>query len=195
MANIPAFETERLVLKGIALADAPFYKKHFVDYEIIRHLSAVVPWPYPENGVEEYITTMVLPHQGNGKWMWGIFLKNNISEIIGCVDLWKEGKPENRGFWLGRKFHGKGIMTEAVFPVIDFAFNNVGFEKMIFANAVGNTASRRVKEKTGCRLVGNKPTQFVDPALSESELWELTHDEWQQHKVLHPAQYSVKVSD
>ena len=39
-------------------------------------------------------------------------------------------------------------MTEAVVPVMDHAFNNLGFEKMVLANDLGNDRSRRVKEKT-----------------------------------------------
>ncbi len=39
----------------------------------------------------------------------------------------------------------------------------VGFEKLVFVNAVGNEKSRRIEVKTGARLVGVKPAKFVDP--------------------------------
>ncbi len=94
------------------------------------------------------------------------------------MDLWRKGKPENRGFWLSRKYWGKGIMTEAVEPVMDYAFNELGFSVLCFANAVGNTASRRVKEKTGCRLIRVEPAKFVDPKLTEHEVWELKKEDW-----------------
>ena len=112
--------------------------------------------------------------------MWGIFEKDNPNEIIGAVHLWREGKPEHRGFWLAEPFWGKGYMTEAVTPIIEFAFNQLGFEKLIFANALGNTKSRRIKEKTGATLLRIEPAEFVDPQFKEHEIWELTKTNWEQ---------------
>jgi len=119
-----------------------------------------------------------VPAQGNDRWVWGIFLKVNPIELIGVVDMWRDGRPENRGFWLGRKFWGQGIMTEAVQPIMNYAFEVLGFEKLVFSNALGNLKSRRVKEKTGARLVGIRPAEFVNPAYTKAETWELTREEW-----------------
>lgn len=176
--QLPKFETQRLILKGITLEDASSYEKNFVDYEVIRHLSSAVPWPYPKGGVEDFIKKVILPNQGKNRWVWGVFLKQNPNELIGAIDLWREGKPENRGFWLAKKLWGQGVMTEAVEPVINYAFSELGFKKLVFANAVGNTASRKVKEKTGARLIEVRPAKFVDPTYTEHEIWELTQQDW-----------------
>jgi ribosomal-protein-alanine N-acetyltransferase len=141
-------------------------------------LSSLVPWPYPENGVAEFFKHVLLPHQGASRWTWAIRLKSNPVEIIGCVDLWREGRPENRGFWLGKKFWGQGYMTEAVEPVMDYAFNSLEFESLVFANALGNTRSRRVKEKTGARFVDVRPVSCVDPEYTQQEVWTLSKDDW-----------------
>ncbi len=119
------------------------------------------------------------------------YLKTNPDNVIGCIDIWRIGHPEHRGFWLGRTFWGQGIMTEAVYPINDFAFETFGYDKLVFANAVGNERSRRIKEKTGCKLVGLIPTEFVDPALTTSEIWELSKEEWILHKSNHKMSYKV----
>lgn len=178
MSSIPTFQTSRLILRGVTPADIPAYKKYFEDYAIISQLSAAVPWPYPENGVADYVNNVLLPVQGKERWFWSIFLKSNPTEMIGGVDLWRVGIPENRGFWLGKPFWGQGIMTEAVRPVMDYAFTTLGFDKLVFSNALGNTKSRRIKEKTGARLIGTRPAKFVDPTYTEAETWELTREEW-----------------
>lgn len=180
--SLPILETKRLILRGVTHEDIPSYEKYFIDYEVISHLAAAVPWPYPENGVREFLDNLVFPYQGKTEWLWGIFEKNNPSELIGVVHLWREGHPENRGFWLGKPFWGKGYMTEAVESVMDYAFNELGFEKLVFANAVGNLKSRRVKEKTGARLIDVKPAKFVNPKYTEHEIWELTKSEWVSHQ-------------
>lgn len=178
----PCFQTERLVLKPVTERDIPAYKRHFVDYEVIRNLTAQVPWPYPENGVSDYVLKSVMPRQGNDYWGWGIFEKEAPEELIGHVDLWRDGKPENRGFWLGRPFWGRGYMTEAVEPVMDYAFDCLAFESLVFSNAVGNERSSRVKIKTGARLIGRQPAHFVDPSMTEREIFRLTKDEWRLFK-------------
>lgn len=180
MRIIPTFKTERLILRGVVEQDAGSWKKHFVDYEVIRNLSSLVPWPYPENGVSEFLKNVILPRQGIDRWCWGIFLKEALNELIGCVDLWRDGKPENRGFWLSQKFWNKGIMTEAVAPIMDYAFERLGFEQMVFANALGNVGSRRIKEKTGARLMEVSPAKFVDPRFTQHELWELKKEDWKK---------------
>ena len=178
MKSFPNFETERLFLCGVKPKDVPAYEKHFVDFEVISHLAAVVPWPYPPGGVLAYLNEFIFPYQGKNRWLWGLFLKNQPDELIGAVDLWREGNPENRGFWLGRKYWGQGLMTEAVTPVIDYAFNELGFERLVFCNAVGNIKSRRIKEKTGAKLLSIGPGEFVNPDYTEQEMWELTKEDW-----------------
>jgi [ribosomal protein S5]-alanine N-acetyltransferase len=181
MKDLPVFETNRLILRGVKESDAESWQKHFADYEVIRNLSSLVPWPYPIDGVANFLK-VILPQQGINRWVWGIFLKENPDELIGCVDLWREGRPEHRGFWLGKKYWGKGYMTEAVTPVMDYAFSDLGFEVLVFANASGNSRSRRVKEKTGARLLRVAPAKFVDPAFTEHEIWELRKEDWQKQK-------------
>ena len=178
MINPIDLHTERLVLKPVSLGDVPCYEKHFIDYEVIRHLSDTVPWPYPENGVREYVQNQILPEQGRDRWIWGIHLRGTPDHLIGVVELWRPGKPENRGFWLGHEHWGKGYMNEAAYAVTDYAFADLGFDTLIFSNARGNVRSRRVKEKTGARLLRTEPAEFVDPEYTEQEIWELTRDDW-----------------
>ena len=178
--TIPTLNTERLLLKAVTIKDVPSYKKHFVDYEVIQYLSSAVPWPYPDDGVEFFLNNLVIPRQGKDRWCFGIYLKINPDELVGCVDLWREPIPENRGFWLGKKYWGRGIMSEAVGPVTDYAFDHLGFEKLYFTNAVGNLASRRVKEKSGATYIETRPAKFVSPEFTHTELWELTKENWKR---------------
>lgn len=177
---LPTFQTERLVLRAVTTNDIPNYEKYFVDYEVIEQLAAHVPWPYPKDGVACFLNNSIFPKQGKTSWLWGIFEKANPDELIGCVHLWREGKPQHRGFWLGKKFWGQGYMTEAVHPVMDYAFNHLGFDKLIFANAVGNLKSRRVKEKTGAKLIDVTPAKFVNPKYTEHEIFELKKEDWKK---------------
>ncbi|MFZ3231068.1 MAG: GNAT family N-acetyltransferase [Pseudobdellovibrio sp.] len=169
--------TNRLLLKIVTLNDIPSYKKYFINYSIIEHLSSAVPWPYPDNGVEQFLQHY-LNKPKNDEWLWGLFLKSNPTELIGVIHLWKVGRPENRGFWLAEPFWKLGLMTEAAVAVNEYAFNTLGFEKLIFANALGNIKSRKIKEKTGAAFLRTEPAKFVNPKYTEHEVWELTKEKW-----------------
>jgi len=182
MSESLELQSERLLLRPVTLDDIPSYEKHFIDYEVIRHLSNNVPWPYPANGVEDWVINHVLHLQGNNRWTWGLFLRTDIHSMIGGIELWRPGTPENRGFWLGRECWGKGLMTEAATVVTDYAFEHLEFETLVFSNAKGNQRSARIKEKTGAKLIRCEPAKFVDPAYTEHEIWELHKHEWFKHK-------------
>lgn len=178
MSQLPVIETARLILRDINERDAPAYERHFIDYEVIGTMSHLVPWPYPQNGVLKYIRTVVMPSQCMDQWFWGICLKPKVDELIGTIWLKRKGTPSNRGFWLGKKFWREAIITEAVKPVTDYAFDGLGFEKLVLANAVGNSASRRIKEKMGAIFVRTEPAIYVNPRYKEREVWELTKECW-----------------
>ncbi|KTD02017.1 hypothetical protein Lfee_0862 [Legionella feeleii] len=71
-------------------------------------------------------------------------------------------------------------MTEALVPITNYAFDVLGFEKMIFTNAVGNDPSHRIKDKMGARLLYTEPAKFVDSGFKEHEVWELSKEAWQR---------------
>lgn len=171
---IADLSTARLILRGVTMADAPAIQNHFADYEIIRHLAAIVPWPYPASGVRDFVRG-VLPVQGKTRWVWALFLKSAPDEAIGIVDL-RRGEGENRGFWLARHLWGQGLMPEACDAVTAYAFGPLGFSRLILCNAVGNERSRRIKEKAGAVFLRVEPARFVDPTVTMHEVWELTPD-------------------
>ena len=144
MIRTPTFTTPRLRLREVRRTDIPAYEKHFIDYEVVRYLTDRVPWPYPPDGVREYLDTFVFPYLGENKWVWAITERDGADELIGIIELWRPGRPEHRGFWLGRAYWGRGYMTEAVTPVMDFAFEVAGFERLVFANAVIATYGEQV---------------------------------------------------
>ena len=182
MHTVPTIHTQRLILRPPTLENAPDIQRNFQDYELIKTLSSLVPWPYPSNGAIQFLTNVVFPNQGKNRWAWGLFLQQQPDTLVGMIDLWRVGRPEHRGFWLSRSLWGQGLMTEAVCPVHDFAFNQLGFDVLILSNASGNIASRRIKEKTGAVLIDVRPAKFVDPQYTSHEIWSLTKEAWTSWK-------------
>jgi len=176
-----ALETHRLVLRPLRIEDAARTQELFPHWEIVRYLNAIVPWPYPEDGALTYYRDVALPAMGRAeKWFWTLRLKESPAKHIGAIGLMKQD-VDNRGFWLGLQWQGRGLMTEAVEAVTDYWFNVLGFEVLRASKAVANVASRRISEKTGMRLVGTGERDYVCGRLP-SEIWEITADEWRARR-------------
>jgi [ribosomal protein S5]-alanine N-acetyltransferase len=177
---IPTGETDRLLLRPIALADADQIQAIFPHWEIVRYLLNRVPWPYPPEGAHYFIEHIALPENARGEsWTWTLRLKSQPDQIIGSLEL-RTGDV-NRGFWLGLPWQGRGLMTEACSWANDFWFGTLRYPVLRVAKAAENTASRRISQREGMRLIGTAKRDFVSGRLP-AEIYELTAEEWNARK-------------
>jgi [ribosomal protein S5]-alanine N-acetyltransferase len=174
----PTLETRRLTLRPIELRDAPAVQRRFPQWEIVRHLNAHVPWPYPDDQALNFLR-MTLEEMARGEiFKWAITLREDPAELIGSIDLWlREGERDNRGFWLDPEFWGQGLMTEAAERVTEYAFLELGWPQLWLTNSQANVASHRIKEKQGATLIDLTPNDYVSgPGVRET--WLLTREAW-----------------
>jgi len=177
---IRELETRRLLLRPLELADAEQTQRIFPHWEIVKYLASVVPWPFPADGVLKHYRDRALPAMERGdEWNWSIRLKSDPSQLIGAIDL-RKTHNSNRGLWLGLAWHGQGLMTEAAHAATAFWFDELGFPEMRVSKAIGNTASRRISQSNGMRLVAFEERDYVCGRLP-TEVWAITTEEWRQH--------------
>ena len=100
--------------------------------------------------------------------------------MIGSISLIR-GEHENRGFWLGLPWHGQGLMTEASDAATDYWFTVLGFKVLRVPKAIANTASRRISEKQGMRVIATVERDYVCGRLP-AEIWEVTAEEWKRRR-------------
>jgi [ribosomal protein S5]-alanine N-acetyltransferase len=181
MSNIRSLETSRLELRALQLEDSVHVQALFPQWEIVQYLASVVPWPYPEDGALCYYRDQALPAMERGdEWHWSLRLKSAPEQLIGCICLAK-GEHNNRGFWLGLPWQGKGLMTEAVEVVTTYWFDELGFPVLRVPKAIADTASRRISQTSGMRLVATEERDFVSGRLP-GEIWEITAEEWRARR-------------
>jgi len=179
--TIPSIETARLLLRPLKLEDGDQAQMLFPHWQIVKHLNAVVPWPYPADGARTFYEQVALPAMERGEqWTWSLFPKTEPAQLIGSISLIR-GEHENRGFWLGMPWHGQGLMAEASDAVTDFWFNTLKFPVLRVPKAIANTASRRISEKQGMRVIATVERDYVCGRLP-AEIWEITAEEWRRQR-------------
>ena len=172
----PLLETPRLFLLPCTLDDVEQIQRIFPQWEIVKYLANVVPWPFPPDGVLTYSRDQMLPSMERGEaWGWSLRLKSAPDQIIGCISL--HCGENNRGFWIAPEHQRQGLMTEACETVTDFWFNTLKMPVLRVPKAIPNAGSRRISEKQGMRMVRTEERDFVSGRYP-AEIWEITAEEW-----------------
>ena len=144
-------ETERLLLRPVVLEDVPaMYRNWTGDDEVTKYLT----WPtHASTEVTKGFVQYLLGCYENPKnYCWGIVLKDESPEPVGMisvVSMNEEVGSVQIGYCLSRAHWGRGIMTEALGAVIDFAFNALGAQRVEARHDVNNPASGAVMRKCG----------------------------------------------
>ncbi len=164
----PTLQTQRLILRPLALSDAPAIQRHFNNWNIIQHLASVVPWPYPEDGAETFIAReLEKVAAGEEIYNWMLVLRGGDGEAIGNIRFRpRSDDPKgNRGFWLAERYWNQGLMSEAVSAVNDFAFRTLGIEGLLrlqCGDQRGVTPGQAKDRRRTCRLHRACPSQRSD---------------------------------
>jgi RimJ/RimL family protein N-acetyltransferase len=86
-------------------------------------------------------------------------LRNNNPVLVGSIGLKNMdliNKKADLGYWIGQEYWGRGIATECVRLIIDYAFHSsdLGLREVIAYVFPENIASIRVLEKNGMKKKG-----------------------------------------
>ena len=143
----------------------------------MRYLTNKVKWPFPPDGALTHFRDVALPAIERGEyWQWTLRLKSAPDTIIGSITLEINAK-ENRGFWIGIPWQRQGLMTEAADVVTKYWFETLKFPVLRVPKAIPNTASRRISEKQGMRVIAIEEREYVSGCYP-TEIWEITAEEW-----------------
>jgi len=161
----PELETKRLILRPLELADADQFQIIFPQWEIVRYLTNLIPWPFPADGAVKHFRDVIMPAIDRGEcWQWTLRLKSVPDQIIGSISL-ETNENYNRGFWIDIPWQRQGLMTEAVAVVTDYWFETLKFPVLRAPKAIANTASRRISEKQCMRVVAVEERDYISGRL------------------------------
>jgi RimJ/RimL family protein N-acetyltransferase len=143
----------RLTLRRFTADDAEaMYKNWANDPEVTRYLT----WePHRDvSASQQILQSWVESYQRPAFYQWAIVTDKEPVGSIAVVNLDDPSESAEIGYCLSRMEWGKGIMSEALYLVIRFLFEEVGLHRIHAKHDTENIGSGRVMIKNGWRYEG-----------------------------------------
>jgi 8-oxo-dGTP diphosphatase len=156
---IPEFAplaTERLSLRPFRAEDAAEMHRLVNDWGVVRGL-AKVPYPYPRALADEWIASTVSELVAGRAYHLAITGREGEREIlVGAVGLRLDpaGVAGNLGYWVGQRYWGHGVASEAAGRLARWALANLSLDRLTASAATDNPASAAVLLRIGFRRIG-----------------------------------------
>ena len=107
-----------------------------------------------------------------------IWYQNEIAGMISFNHFDHLRASADIGYWLGKKFQGKEIMTQAVKCMANLGFEDYGLNRVIIQAAVDNKASNAVAKKAGFILEGTlRQNELLDDGFHDENLYSLLKED------------------
>jgi ribosomal-protein-serine acetyltransferase len=137
---------------------------------------------YKVNKVEDTIqfieSTLKKFSQNNGLNTC-IWYKGEIAGTIGLHFIDWNNKKTEIGYWLGKEFSGKGIMTESCRALLHYVFDELKLNRVEIRAIKENTKSRAIPEKLGFKEEGIlRQSAYNHGHPVNSIVYGIIRDEW-----------------
>jgi RimJ/RimL family protein N-acetyltransferase len=145
---------KEIILRLIHKSDAASIYRHARDKDIGRY--TFIPYPYRIEDAYKFIRDTHKWRRKGTVLTFGIEHKET-GEIIGMISLMHIDRINRNGevgYWLGKKFWGKGFTLEAVQLICRHGFKKMKMVRIYARVLHPNIASARVLEKAGFRYEG-----------------------------------------
>lgn len=155
--------TERLILRPLVPEDAEAMHRLVNDWEVTRNLS-VVPFPYPRELADEWILSTRQTLAEGSAYHLAITGREGEHEImVGAVGLRidRAARCGRLGYWVGRRFWGHGVATEAAGRLASWAFANLDLDRLEAGVIADNPVSAAVLRHIGFRQIGDGTDHFL----------------------------------
>lgn len=146
-------ETERLIIRMFGMDDFDALAPILGDSEVMEYS---VAGALDRAAARDYFQKRFLgQYEYCGFGFWALIDRNDGSLVgfAGLIIQEIEGMEEvELGYRLARRYWGLGLATEAVLAIRDYAFQELGLERLISIIEPRNVRSIRVAEKIGMKL-------------------------------------------
>jgi len=172
-------ETERLILRPFVLEDID----DFYEYCSQETVGPNAGWAKHDSKEHSLKILSGFVEKGD---VLAVCLKSVANKVVGSVGLHEKTDESGAnyyeiGYVLSTLFEGKGIMTEAVKRVLEYAFTDLKVPRIYVCHFIENNRSRRVIEKCGFTFIDFIEYQTVSYGKKLSRLYHLDKDDFMRN--------------
>ncbi|GAA0355176.1 GNAT family N-acetyltransferase [Bacillus horti] len=178
-ANLPALETDRLLLRHMTRKDVHDMFEYTSDPEI----SLYTTWHAHQsiNDTMRFIEHNLSLQEKQQVHEWAIVEKKSRKMIGTCGYVW--WKPQHHiaeiAYAIARPLWGKGFMSEAVQAVLKFGFEQMELNRIEARCMLGNVGSERVMQKAGMTFEGILREQmYAKEQFHDLKLYAILKRDW-----------------
>lgn len=146
---------EEITLRHIQVEDA---KELFRLTEDSREqLREWLPWvdaTKTEENSLSFIKITLDSYEAKKALNYGVFFNGELAGMVGFNSIDWSNRIAFIGYWLANDFQGNGIMTRAVQGLTNYAFEELGLNRIDIRAATGNMKSRAIPERLGFKEEG-----------------------------------------
>jgi RimJ/RimL family protein N-acetyltransferase len=167
----PIIKTKDLILRPFKMEDAPQVAEQANDKEVSKN-TLVIPYPYSVEDGKQWLEVVLKEKRKKqpAQLTFAIEVEGAVAGAISLVHI-QHGHKAEIGYWLGKDYRGKKLMSRAIKEVCRYGFNELKLKRITAKVFTFNPASKRVLEKNGFELEGTlkkeakKGSKYLDAYL------------------------------
>jgi ribosomal-protein-serine acetyltransferase len=107
-----------------------------------------------KSDTEKFVDSLVNAPIDRFEYVFTIRKLNKFVGLIGFKDTDKFNKKTELGYWLSEEYQKQGIITNSVETLCNFAFQELGINRIQIKCACGNKASIKIPKRLGFKFEG-----------------------------------------
>lgn len=142
-----------------------------------------LPWEHLESveSARDFLQRFADGRAGDSRRLYGLWLEGTLVGGTLFPTLNARAGTAELGVFLAEDVRGRGIVTQTVEAMIDWAFTDRGLRRLEWRCAPGNEPSQKIPRKLGFTHEGTLREVFkVRDTFHDLEVWSLLRREWRE---------------
>ena len=168
-----------IILRPLKKSDVPSIFKYTKSAEIPRY--TFVPSPNTVENIETFIRKSHKFARKGTTYIFGI-VPNDSSEVVGTLgvhDVSAIHKKAEIGYWLAKKFRGRGIMPEAIGLALKFCFKELKLQRVQAPTLPDNVISQKLLKSCGFKYEGRHRNYYRHrQRIKDAYMYAITREDY-----------------
>lgn len=169
-----------LYLRLATVDDAPFLY-HLIDIHrtYLREWLPFIDYSMSVMDTKAYLRA-VSDSKNTSEEVYVILYQKSIAGIIGFKGIDHINRKTEVGYWLSGSLQGKGIMRRSCKALLQYAFEEMGMNRIQIKTGTGNLRSSNIPKKLGFTLEGvQRDGEYLNGYFHDLEVYSLLQREWE----------------